>query len=151
VRICSGAGCLRAVPEDARYCEDCKPAPIQVDDTREHSNAYTAELDAYRKSLRWQSIRARVICEQPLCARCERHISEIVDHVVPAQIAVQQARDSGRFSLDRSAGYFFRSNLQGLCRPCHWVKTLEDKTHVGPWLDVVTTELNKAKRSHSFF
>jgi 5-methylcytosine-specific restriction endonuclease McrA len=94
-----------------------------------------------RKGLRWQRTRLQVIKSQPLCARCELRISEIVDHVVPAHVAVQQARDSRLYPTDRNAGYYFRSNLQGLCRPCHYDKTLEDKTHVGPWDDVIAKDL----------
>ena len=52
--------------------------------------------------------------------------------------------------MDRYAGYYIRSNLQGLCRPCHWDKTNEDKTHVGLWPDVVAVELASPKRVWSF-
>ena len=69
-----------------------------------------------------------------MCARCNLALSaNIADHIVPAGVAVQQARDSGRYPYDKYAGYYLLSNLQGLCRPCHGVKTLEDKAHVGPW------------------
>jgi 5-methylcytosine-specific restriction endonuclease McrA len=106
-------------------------------------------LDALRKGTRWQRVRAQVIRSCPLCARCELRVSEIVDHIVPAGVAVQQARDSGKF-MDRDAGYYFRTNLQGLCRPCHYDKTAEDKTHAGPWPDVILKELNKPKKVWSF-
>ncbi len=67
----------------------------------------------------------------------------------PAREATTQARLSGRF-LDNYAGYYLMSNLQGLCRVCHGIKTLEDKTHVGPWRDVVTIELESTKKRWSF-
>jgi 5-methylcytosine-specific restriction endonuclease McrA len=151
MRVCSGAGCLRAVPDDVRLCDECAPpiAPAS-DGIAQHTSAYTAELDALRKGTRWQHLRGRVIREQPLCARCDLSISEIVDHIVPAHIAVQQARDSGRYCLDRWAGYYMRSNLQGLCRPCHYDKTVEDKTHIGPWASVVEKERQGPKKVWSF-
>jgi 5-methylcytosine-specific restriction enzyme A len=148
MRVCSGPGCLRAVPDDVRFCDECKPqrSPLD-DDIRSHTTGYDDTLDALRKSLRWQRLRARVIREQPLCARCQQRISEIVDRIVPALVAINQARDSKRYPLDKWAGYFLRSNLQGLCRPCHGDKTLEDKAHVGEWPDVVAIEAATPKRA----
>jgi 5-methylcytosine-specific restriction endonuclease McrA len=150
MRVCSGAGCLRAVPDDVRYCDECVPVASNHDETRTHTSGYDAELDALRKGTRWQRLRRRVIQEQPLCARCALRLSEIVDHIVPALVALRQAQDSGRYPLDKSAGYYLRSNLQGLCRPCHGDKTNEDKAHIGPWEDVVTKELMAVRRKWSF-
>jgi 5-methylcytosine-specific restriction endonuclease McrA len=147
VRVCSGPGCLRAVGDDVRFCDECKPTDAPTDDEiRTHTSGYDKELDNLRKSLRWQRLRVRVINSCPLCARCQLSISEIVDHIVPAREAITQARLSGKFPTDRNAGYFFKSNLQGLCRPCHYTKTLEDKTHTGPWDNVVDLELISVKR-----
>jgi 5-methylcytosine-specific restriction endonuclease McrA len=64
-------------------------------------------------------------------------MSEICDHVVPAAIAIMQAQASKLYPFDKWAGYYLKTNLQGLCRPCHGLKTIEDKTHTGPWSDVV--------------
>jgi 5-methylcytosine-specific restriction endonuclease McrA len=150
MRICSGSGCLRTVPDDVRFCDECKPVVLAVDDTRTHTSGYTAELDALRKGTRWQRIRVVAIKACPLCARCGLRISEIADHIVPAGVAVQQARDSGKYPGDRYAGYYFLSNLQGLCRVCHYHKTEEDKTHVGPWPDVVEKEALRPKRKWYF-
>jgi len=52
--------------------------------------------------------------------------------------------------MDPTAGYFFESNLQGLCRSCHGVKTLEDKIHTGPWPDVVEREQLAPKKVWTF-
>ena len=135
MRVCSGQGCLRAIPDDVRLCDECAEHSTPIDDgIAEHLNRYDAELDALRKSQRWQKLRVRVIQAFPICARCDRSISQIADHIVPARNAISQARLSGKY-LDRNAGYFLMSNLQGLCRPCHYLKTMEDKTHTGPWPD----------------
>jgi 5-methylcytosine-specific restriction endonuclease McrA len=132
---------LRAVADDVRLCDECAPRPAtaRADETKQHTSGYDALLDYLRKGSRWQRLRRLVIQEQPLCARCQLRISEIVDHIVPALVALRQAQDCGKY-LDKYAGYYFRSNLQGLCRPCHGMKTIEDKTHVGPWPDVVAIE-----------
>ena len=84
------------------------------------------------------------------CARgATLSLSEIADHIVPAREAIAQCRASGAY-LDRNAGYYLMSNLQGLCRPCHWVKTNEDKTHTGPWPDVIEAERAAPKRQFVF-
>lgn len=151
MRVCSGPGCLRAVPDDVRFCDECKPSQQASDGgIRWHTTGYDPALDALRKGTRWQRLRALVIKAQPLCARCERRISEIVDHVVPAREAIAQAQVSGRYPMDKHAGYYLRSNLQGLCRPCHADKTAEDKTHVGEWPDVVAVEQAAPKRKWTF-
>jgi 5-methylcytosine-specific restriction endonuclease McrA len=150
VRVCSGAGCLRAVQDDVSLCDECRPQRSTTDEIRVHTLTDRERYAAQYSSPRWQRLRVRVVKEQPLCARCQLHITEIVDHVVPAGFAIAQARDSGKYRLDSYAGFFFRSNLQGLCRPCHYVKTVEDKAHLGAWPDVVLIELNKVKRKWTF-
>jgi 5-methylcytosine-specific restriction endonuclease McrA len=153
MRLCSGAGCGRAVPEDVRFCDECKPPSPSIEDgirDNQRTDGYNDELDALRKGTRWQKVRERVIKQQPFCVRCSVRLSEIVDHIVPAQVAVAQVRDSGRFPYDKCAGYYLMSNLQGLCRPCHHTKTVEDKTHVGPWPDVLDVEALKGKKKWTF-
>jgi 5-methylcytosine-specific restriction endonuclease McrA len=150
MRVCSGAGCLRSVPDDVRFCDECKPDALPEDGIRVQATGYTVELDALRKGTRWQRLRKQVIRACPICARCDRRISEIVDHIVPAEIAVQQVRDSGRYPGDKYAGYYLRSNLQGLCRQCHADKTAEDKAHIGEWPDVVEAEVLAPKRQWTF-
>lgn len=149
MRICSGAGCLRAIPDDKRFCDECKPDKA-ADSIREHTTGYTAELDALRKGTRWQRLRALVLRAQPMCARCRKRTTQIIDHIVPAQEAVAQAQVSGRFKLDKWAGYFLRSNLQGLCRSCHADKTAEDKAHSGAWPDVLAVDDARPKRVWTF-
>ncbi len=148
MRICSGAGCLRAVEDDVRFCDECKPQ-TSTDGTREHTTGYDARLNIVKKSTRWQRLRALVVRAQPMCQRCRKRLTEIVDHIIPAEIAVMQAKLSGKY-LDPMAGYFIRSNLQGLCRVCHRAKTDEDKAHVGEWPDVVQEDARKGKRTWSF-
>ena len=84
-----------------------------------------------------------------MCCKCNKQLTAIVDHVVPAGVAIAQARDSGKF-VDRFAGFFLRSNLQGLCRECHYLKTLSDKMHTGAWPNVVEQDANAPKRVWSF-
>lgn len=151
MKLCGG-GCRRAIPDDAKRCDECN-AECHVaapSGERTHTTGYTDELDAQRKTARWQKRRAEVIKKQPFCARCEVSLSEIVDHIVPAPYAIEQARASGKYPYDKYAGYYLITNLQGLCRPCHGLKTNEDKAHVGPWPDIMEAEANKPRKVWSF-
>ncbi len=150
MRICSGSGCLRTIQDDERFCDECKPVMAIPDGSREHS---VTDRDRYAflySSARWQRVRGLAIRACPLCAVCGLSISEIVDHIVPAGVAIAQARDSGRYKTDRYAGFYMMSNLQGLCRQCHYDKTLSDKTHVGPWANAVEKEALMPKRKWAF-
>jgi 5-methylcytosine-specific restriction endonuclease McrA len=91
-----------------------------------------------------------IVRRDPMCVRCGVAVTEIVDHIVPAAVAVMQARASGRYPYSPNAGYFFKSNLQGLCRSCHGLKTTEDKIHTGPWPDVVAIEAAAPKKKWGF-
>jgi hypothetical protein len=71
---------------------------------------------------------------------CTKNLTEIVDHIVPSGIAVLQAQASGHYKLDKYAGFFFRSNLQGLCRSCHAIKSLADIQTLGTRLSYVGTD-----------
>lgn len=150
MRICSGAGCLRVVADDVRFCDTCTPyVPTQDDGIREHTLTDRVRYAALYSSARWQRLRKLVARSQPMCARCHNRITVIVDHVVPAGVAIAQARDSGK-CVDRHAGFFIRSNLQGLCVPCHYTKTVEDKTHSGEWRDVLAFESLQPPKKWSF-
>ncbi len=152
MRICSGAGCLRAVPDDVRFCDECKAEqaiPQPVDDIRVHTLTDREKYCFLYSCARWTKLRTLVIRSQPMCSRCQKALSTIVDHIVPAGVAVAQAQESGLFHY-RFAGFFLRYNLHGLCRSCHYVKTIEDKTHTGPWADVIAREQHQPKRVWSF-
>ena len=153
MRLCSGPGCRRAIPDGKRFCGECQAernAPLpQADDIRQHGG-YHGEIDKIERGPHWKRVRDVVIKRDPLCKRCELRISEIADHIVPAEVAIAQAQESGMYPFDKYAGYYLLSNLQGLCRPCHYAKTIEDKTHTGPWPDVVAAEAAAPKKRWTF-
>jgi len=152
MRICSGPGCGRKVAGDVRFCAECQPSDVSTDDgIREHARSkYGAELEVLNTTPRWRGIRKRVLQRDPICKRCKQQPSFIVDHIVPAEIAVRQVRDSGKCPFDKHAGYFLMSNLQGLCRPCHGDKTNEDKAHQGEWPSVVERDAQAPKKQWTF-
>jgi 5-methylcytosine-specific restriction protein A len=67
----------------------------------------------------WKRVRREYLTDHPLCHHCQaRGIlkpAEHVDHIVP---------------ITKGGEWFDEDNLQGLCHPCHSVKTLGDKGHV---------------------
>jgi 5-methylcytosine-specific restriction endonuclease McrA len=152
MKLC-GRGCARAIPDDARCCDECAAERgLPVDGQREHrgANVYGDELDALRKGKRWQDRRAKVLRKDPMCADCKLTHADIVDHIVPAAEALRQVRESKRFPFDRNAGYYLISNLQGLCRSCHGKKTLRDQAHSGEWPSVLEAEDKLPKKVWSF-
>ena len=150
MRVCSGQGCLRAVPDDIRLCAECKPAVAHLDGIAEHTMTDRVRYSALYTGGRWQRVRSQAVRRCPLCARCGLRATDIVDHVIPSGVAVAQARDSGLYLTDRWAGFYFGSNLQGLCYACHTDKTVEDKLHTGPWPDAVANERASQKRLYGF-
>ncbi len=140
MRICSGAGCMANVADTARYCLECDNSGSYHNVARQQA---TDSTDKHRYGhlyggTRWhRGIESLVLRRHPICTRCLKALSVIADHVVPAEEAIRQCIESGRFRLDPYAGFFLLSNLTGLCRPCHGYKTVEDKAHVGDWPSVV--------------
>ncbi len=151
MRMCSG--CQTKIPDDVRFCDKCKAerSPVTLDGIKEHTVTDRERYAFLYKSERWKrGISPRVLCKYPFCARCQMRISEIVDHVVPVGVVIVQAQQSGRYPFDKWAGFYLISNLQGLCRACHAIKTAEDKAHVGPWPDAVAKEVAAPKKVWSF-
>ena len=150
MRICSGPGCLRTVPDDVRLCDECKPTHTD-DGLRSHTLADRERYQSLYESNRFQDYcRPQTLRKYPFCARCGVAPSVICDHIVPAGEAIRQVQESGRFPFSPNAGFFLMSNLQGLCRSCHGFKTNEDKAHVGPWPSVLEAEDRAPKKKWSF-
>jgi 5-methylcytosine-specific restriction endonuclease McrA len=153
-RICSGAGCGRAVDADVRYCSACaEERATEGPFVRTHTPGNT-DRERYKKLYegnRWQDgVRPKVLQRDPFCVRCKVRPTQLIDHIVPAGVAVEQVQDSGRYPLDAYAGFYLLSNLQGLCRSCHGYKTLEDKAHTGAWPNVLDKEDAQGKRDWKF-
>jgi 5-methylcytosine-specific restriction endonuclease McrA len=151
MRLCSG--CQTKVPDDVRFCAECKAErnKTEADDgIRVHTFTDRERFAFLYSGERWKrGVQPLAFKRYPFCAMCDR-LSELVDHVVPAGQAIRQAQESGRYPCDRYAGFYLLSNLQGLCRSCHGKKTLEDKAHTGPWPDVLTKEDAAPKKVWSF-
>jgi len=150
MRLCSG--CQTKVGNDVRLCVACTAERKPVDGPgKDHTLSDRVRFAFLYVGERWKrNVQPKALKACPMCARCGVKVSELVDHVVPAGEAIRQAQASGLYPLSKYAGFYFMSNLQGLCRECHGIKTLEDKTHSGPWPDVVAKEQQQPKKVWSF-
>jgi 5-methylcytosine-specific restriction endonuclease McrA len=124
VRICSGAGCLRAVPDDVRFCWECssdKQTP------QKRSGWQRGEDDPLLKQYstpRWnKQIRPRVLLKYPTCIDCKRNASQVADHNIPARRIVAVCRAERLFPFDSYGGFYIMANLVGRCHGCHNKKT----------------------------
>nr|WP_314623626.1 HNH endonuclease signature motif containing protein [uncultured Noviherbaspirillum sp.] len=94
--------------------------PTRTLKQRQEANGRTLALNGAA----WARLRSLVLSEQPLCPECER-----MGRIMPA-------RDVDH--VDNDASNNERSNLVGLCTPCHSVKTQrhEHFLRTGTWLPV---------------
>jgi 5-methylcytosine-specific restriction endonuclease McrA len=157
MKLCSG--CQTKLPDNWKgLCTACKAdrnKPV-CDDIKSNVAAhrvgvYGPELDKQNKSRKWiEYTRPRILKRDPMCKRCDVELSEIVDHVVPAAIAVEQARESKRWPFDAWVGYYLETNLQGLCRGCHGKKTADDMQRKVPWPNILDEYDKRPKKVWSF-
>ncbi len=111
-----------------RLCSDCRAQPATYrgrctncnrTNQRQHgqrSRLTKAQQRRIYNSARWKHTRAHVLHQQPLCpgvfGQPCGHVAEEVDHITPL--------------IDGGDAYLL-SNLQGLCRPCHFAKTRNER------------------------
>jgi 5-methylcytosine-specific restriction endonuclease McrA len=152
MRLCGG--CQTKVADSVRYCPQCtaeRGKPAVSDGIKEHTFSDRERFSFLYTGERWKrNVQPKALKACPMCARCGIRVSELVDHIVPAGEAIRQAQASGLYPLSKWAGFYFSTNLQGLCRDCHAVKTIEDKTRTEPWPDVVAKEQAKPRKVWSF-
>jgi 5-methylcytosine-specific restriction endonuclease McrA len=147
MRICSGAGCTRTVPDTVTFCHECTPKPVPSDGIRENVPAgkaapssrdgrkltgqergYTDEIAAaYSADPTWRKVtRPQTLQRFPFCAICKREVSRVADHIIPARIVVAACRAERMFPMEKLPGFNIRENTQGLCHGCHNEKTASE-------------------------
>jgi 5-methylcytosine-specific restriction endonuclease McrA len=153
MKMCGG--CSSKMPADQKgMCAKCKAdrnKTVAHDGIKEHGVSDHVRYAFLYASERWKrNVQPQALKKCPMCARCHIKVSELVDHRVPVSEVIRQAQASGLYSGSPYAGFYFTTNLDGLCRACHWVKTNEDKMHTGPWPDAVALEQSKPRKVYSF-
>lgn len=106
LRYCSTPGCGVRVARGE--CPQHRKERRQRDDARRKGAAHRAVYG----NPAWGRLRAQVLAEEPLCRVCQREWAAVVDHITP---------------VSAGGAAFERSNLQGLCEPCHNRKTRREQ------------------------
>ena len=118
MRLCSGPGCGRAVPDDVRFCDECKPEHKPL------SRVERGETDPIMLEYgtkRWQTLRMMALRRHILCPCGTTAV--IADHNIPARTITQVCRALGLFPGQKYPGFYILENVVGLCRSCHKKKT----------------------------
>ena len=140
MRLCSGPGCMRAVPNDTRYCDACKQEHPSTCKSR-WERSKTDPIMAQYGTPRWVRFRYPVIQMCPFCYVCKTKPSVVADHNIPARLIVAVCRELHLFPFDPWGGFYIRANMVGLCHSCHNKKTkTEDEAD---WLDELVRVLAK--------
>src|SRR5438874_8456418 len=122
MRICSGPGCLRAVPDDVRFCDECKP-DSKPERTRVE-RAATEPIMLEYGTKRWQECRKIALQRHPFCSGKDCNaLSKVADHNIPALVITRVCRALGLFPYQKWPGFYIVNNLVGLCHSCHNKKT----------------------------
>lgn len=150
MRICSGPGCMAKVSDGVRFCDDCRPTGRRGDGIKSHvpAEAAVASRDKYAhlyQSSDWTKCAKLQLKRYPFCERCKKAMATICDHFIPAEVFIELCREPKRF-LTPERGFFWAGNHQSLCRACHHAKTLEDKSHTGPWPDLFSNPRREPKK-----
>lgn len=128
-KTCATHSCRTLVTDGGRFCFDCrKTHSAAVEEIRNRKEPWRAWYH------RWPwtgkaGLKVKVLALQPVCMKCHRNPSTVVDHIVPHK---------GLWVL-----FVDLTNLQGLCKECHDQKTAEEVnaakevTKLGPYVGVV--------------
>jgi len=131
MRLCSGPGCGRAIPDGQRFCDECQKEQPAKPSRWERSK--TDPIMKLFSNPRWQRFRRLVQQQYPMCNGCHSAPSAVADHRIPARLICRVAKELGLFPFDAWGGFYIRDNMQGLCHSCHNTKT---KTEDGQdWTD----------------
>jgi hypothetical protein len=124
MRICSGPGCLAAVPDNVRFCAECKP-----NSTPERTRVERARTDPIMLEYgtkQWQTLRRLGLQKHPFCKGWNREcneLSRVADHNIPARLVAKVSRALGLFPYQKWPGFYILDNLSGMCHSCHTKKT----------------------------
>jgi 5-methylcytosine-specific restriction protein A len=103
-QFCSEPGCGVLVPSGK--CDAHRPRARM-------SNVDYARTKPWYDSMRWRRLRVEVLQDEPFCRACRAHGIKVltvdIDHI---------RKHNGDATL-----FWARSNLQGLCKACHTIKT----------------------------
>jgi len=92
-------------------CPQCKTQTAKSYDKTSRDK----DLDKFYHSINWKRARIRQLRANPLCVECHRP-AQIVDHII---------------ELRYGGAKLSSSNLQSMCKPCHNIKTVQERIKRG--------------------
>ena len=102
-----------------KYCARCQgvcTGACKNEASREYDKGRRDDpFKALRNTARWRALRLFIKLRDVLCKKCGHQVIKEIDHIVPARLWVAQGGD-----------FFDKSNLQGLCKSCHSIKTRKE-------------------------
>jgi 5-methylcytosine-specific restriction enzyme A len=114
LRGCYKPGCGQLTSNG--YCEQHKTQPAEQ---AKRNDIARRQTDPFRKlyfTTLWQNTSRQVRARDVICCICNFAFSEVADHIIPARIYVPQCGGDIQ-------AFYDQSNIQGICKPCHRVKT----------------------------
>jgi len=84
MRLCSGPGCGRAIPDGQRFCDECQKEQPAKPSRWERSK--TDPIMKLFSNPRWQRFRRLVLQQYPMCNGCHSAPSAVADHRIPARL-----------------------------------------------------------------
>jgi 5-methylcytosine-specific restriction protein A len=106
---CDYGTCRLAALPKSRYCQQHqKVAAPQVAQQEQARNRNEPWRKWYHRA-HWRRLRGLVLARDPICTICNRAASNVADHKRPHK---------GDWAL-----FCDMNNLQGVCKPCHDLKT----------------------------
>ncbi|WP_038225335.1 HNH endonuclease [Vibrio sp. ER1A] len=100
-RQCTYSGCKAVIPYRQRRCEK-----------HEYKSNNKKELvirHAFYNTTAWKKLSQRLRQQNPVCQKCHKDISYLVDHILEISVSEENALNE--------------NNLMCLCRSCHSTKT----------------------------
>jgi 5-methylcytosine-specific restriction endonuclease McrA len=111
-RICIERRCSNRARPGRPRCEQHDKELERERSARRRADAAQGRRIQVYHSKRWLITREAVLTRNPICADCGERLAEHVDHIIPL------AQGGPEFAL---------SNLQGLCRVCHRIKSAQEQ------------------------
>jgi len=139
MRLCSGAGCGRAVPDNVRHCHECAAEHEHEQKKTRVERGATDPIMLQYGTARWQKFRRVALARFPFC-ECKA-VAVVADHNIPARLIVEAVRAARLFPFDEWAGFYVLDNIRGRCHSCHNAKTRTEDSM--DWTDELARILSK--------
>jgi 5-methylcytosine-specific restriction enzyme A len=106
-RGCDRPACSGHAITGSAFCE--KHQPVQDNRAADKVRYRREPWRAWYNNAPWQRLKAFMKNREPICRKCGRAKTEVIDHIIDHK---------GNPEL-----FYDPDNLQGLCKPCHDAKT----------------------------